>query len=816
MIRPGILRSWLFVAGSLVLLAGPVSVRAAGIHAGYSGSWFDPAKDGQGFTIQILSDQAALATWFTFDVEGRQAWLQGVGRIEGSRLVFDQLNRYIGPSFGGNQPYDPGARQAIASGQLVIDFSTCMRAVAMYSGENGLPDDILRLERLTQVLGFPCEGEPPVARFPMHHGLSGAWYAPALDGQGWVVEVLDQDQALVYWFTYDEQGQQRWMLGVGRMANERLEVRELDWFEGGRFGPNFDPQAVKRKPWGRVNLSLWPCRGASASYRKGNILVARQVEITGLEPLVSISGTESCPPHVNKWTAARLLDQAAFGPTPAEEQQVYQLGITGWIEDQLALPPSLIAYRDLVDHRNFLDDDGNPITDVFHWDAAPIRVMNQFLAGPDQLRLRMTWALSQLLVVSSQGVEPGGVGAYFNLLQRNALGTFRDLLREVTLSPAMGHFLDNAGSQGASDRCPDCIPNENYARELLMLFTIGVNALNLDGSIQKDASGRPIEAFTQDDVMALARALSGWDFQGDDWPQRLLYPLGPSRWNPGAHDRGEKRLLGHTIPAGQGIHADLEMVLDILMGHPNTAPFVSYRLIQHLTTSNPSPAYVERIARVFLDNGEGTRGDLAAVARAILLDPEARRGDDPNDLPANFGRIRETLFHHLAVLRGLECTELPHRNNTEFASPEHKIIKYVLPWIVRNLPFNSPEVFNFYPPDNLIAGTQLVSPEHLILNLSGIESRFSAFSPWSGDLSVCNYAVFHDAAQRGGDAFLRLLKDRYLRGRAVVWHEQEMQQLADVLHRYVSGPPNNCQCEDFFYGTTVGSMLLGHEFGVIR
>jgi len=535
-----------------------------------------------------------------------------------------------------------------------------------------------------------------------------------------------------------------------------------------------------------------------------------------VEPLATVDGQPACPAYVDKWTAARLLDQAAFGPTPADEERVYRLGIEGWIDEQLAMRPSFIEYESLAEKRRELDDSDDPNAFSNLWNAVPYRTMNLFISGPDQLRLRVSWALSQLLVVSQFGLESAAVGGYFNMLQGNAFGNYKDLLRDVTLSPAMGQYLDNAGSAGASEQCPTCIANENYARELLMLFTIGVNKLNIDGSIEHDARGRPIEAFTQTDVMELARALSGWDFAIDDWWSRDLYPLVPSRHQPWAHDKGRKVILGHTLPAGQSIHADLESVLDILVNHPNTAPFVSYRLIQHLTTSNPSPAYLTRVASVFRDNGQGVSGDLAAVIRAILLDPEARRGDNPNRMQANFGRIREPLLHHMAVLRGLECTELPHRPHPDSQPDPNHAPKNYTPYIPRNTPFMAPEVFSFYPPDNMIAGTDLVSPEHMVLTISGLDLRFSAFAPWHYDASVCNYDIFHEAAKVSGEAFVDLVKDRYLRGRESVWHESAVQRLAEGLHRHVSGPPNPCDCDDWFYGTTVGYLLLGHEFGVIR
>lgn len=816
------------------------------LDARYSGSWYDPAKDGQGFVVQVLDGNSALVTWFTFDTEGQQAWMQAVGRIEGQRMVFDELLRFTGPSFG--DAYDPADRQAIASGRLEIEFDDCHGGQARYEGAGGFPDDTLALTRLTSVAGFGCDGPGKDQRFPLHHGISGAWYAPAQDGQGWMVEVLSEHEALVYWFTYDRDGQQRWMLGIGPIRNERIEVRDLQWAEGGRFGADFDPAEVTRKSWGRVNLKLWPCQGAEVTYIEGSAHLGRRGDFTGVVPLVSIDGLESCPPYVDKWTAARLLDQAAFGPTPDDEKRVYRLGIEGWIDEQLAMPASQIEWEDLKCQGNFFDHDFMHYTvedgvDTHFHGAAALRIMDKFVGGADQLRLRMSWALSQLLVISAEGgIQEVGQAVYFNMLQDHALGNFRDLLRAVTLSPVMGLYLDNAGSRAASDRCPNCIPNENYARELLMLFTIGVNQLNMDGTVKVDSDGMPVESFTQHDVMELARAISGWhlvdqietedrmDFYweeqacfakggGNGFTAANEYPMRPIGF--GAHDAGSKQLLGHSIPAGQGIHADLESVLDILINHPNMAPFVSQRLIRHFTTSNPSPAYIERVARVFADNGEGVAGDLSAVIKAILLDPEARLGDEPEKMPRNFGRIRDLVHQRTAIARGLECTALPVRSYWGTPMDNRSYGMRSMPHLPRNTPLSAPEVFNFYPPDNKVPGMDIISPEHLLLNFSGVQARVWALAGDRRELKeFCNYDVLRSAIMTGPDATINLMKDRYLRGRDSFPHEVFMHDYADGLRQWLINSENSSEdtarYEGYQLSMFFGYTLLGEEFGVVR
>jgi uncharacterized protein (DUF1800 family) len=799
-----------------------------------SGSWFDPAKDGQGFTVQVIDESTVLATWFTFDQEGNQAWLQGLGAVSGSTVVFESLNRYVGPSFG--SAYDPADRQSIPAGRLSLTFHDCHRATAEYEATEPFVDDTLSLARLTQIVGHRCDAEPSADTFPLHAGLSGAWYAPALDGQGWMLEVLDASTALVYWFTYDGEGNQRWYVGVGQVEDRAIRVQRLDVATGGRFGPNYDPSAVERARWGSLTLRLWPCNGAQVTYAEGPAHLAKSKTIGAVTSLVSINGRDSCPPDITKYSAARLLDQTTFGPTPETEALVMQSGPEAWVLDQLSEPASHLDVSDLHCMDNFEPEarKARGINEQY-WDAVPIRMFDLFIDAPDQLRLRMSWALSQLLVVSrnASDIQEIGTAVYFNMLQDHAFGNFRDLIRAVTLSPTMGQFLDNAGSFATSEECPQCLPNENYARELLMLFTLGVHQLNMDGTVKTDSSGEPLQTFAQSDVMELARALSGWriaetdesDPRWDDcehpfiWYEDEMVPH--TGWPRNSHDPGEKQLLGQTIPAGQGIRQDLESVLDILMAHPNMAPFIAYRLIQHFTTSDPSPQYVERVARVFADNGRGVSGDLSAVIKAIMLDSEARAGDVPDNNPPNFGRIRDLVLRSTAIYRAMACEQLPTEAFWVKPDDPNYRVRY-LPYLPNNRPFGAPEVFNFYPPNNKVPGMNLVSPEHMLLNFNGLESMLNTLGGDARSLAVCpDYAVFTDALSRDADALLGLMKDRFMRGRDSFSHESIMNTYySEGLRDWYWNNQNSSNPEAKYYNYQLsmffGYTLLGEEFGVIR
>jgi len=274
-----------------------------------------------------------------------------------------------------------------------------------------------------------------------------------------------------------------------------------------------------------------------------------------------------------------------------------------------------------------------------------VAAFHAFITSPDQLRLRVAFALNQIFVVSAVDGSlrlPSRMAPYLQVLVTGAFGNFRQLLSDITLNPAMARFLDTVGNNRAA-------PNENYARELLQLFTIGVDELNTDGTTKLDVNGQRVATYDQAIITALARVLTGWVFA----PPRTagitnyVHPLVPG--NPNAHDMQAKTLLyGVTLPAGRDAPSDLRDALDNIFAHPNVGPFISSRLIQHLVTSNPSPAYVGRVAAVFRSTG----GSLKAVVRAILLDPEARLDPAPQTAADPvYGHLRAPVLWICAWLR---------------------------------------------------------------------------------------------------------------------------------------------------------------------
>jgi uncharacterized protein (DUF1800 family) len=342
------------------------------------------------------------------------------------------------------------------------------------------------------------------------------------------------------------------------------------------------------------------------------------------------------------------------------------------------------------------------------------------LYGQSQLRHRVGFALHQVLVVSGREISrPSWMTPYLQAIDRNATGSYRQMLRDVTLTPAMGDYLDMNRSTRTSQ-------NENFAREVLQLFSVGVDELNLDGTPRLDAQGARIPVYTQNTVNEFTRVFTGWTFGPAIAAGVTNYrdPMAPRANQAANHDQGAKTLLGGaTLPAGQTAQADLEAALDNVFNHPNVAPFIGRQLIQHLVTSNPSPAYVERVARAFNndcdalypDGCAGARGQLGAVVRAVLLDPEAR-GDVKTD-PA-FGRLREPVQYMSNVLRAFDAKSFDRTQQSDgvLATRASGGIDYAS--LMDQPLFLPPTVFSYYPPDYEVPGTGLLGPTFNILSTS--------------------------------------------------------------------------------------------------
>lgn len=394
--------------------------------------------------------------------------------------------------------------------------------------------------------------------------------------------------------------------------------------------------------------------------------------------------TISLPPPPQVWlTGARFLDQSSFGSSPASLARVQLLGIPAYLDEQFTLPETPIPVPA-----------DNSMGTLKNWSLYNYGTAN------DQLRQRVAYALSQIVVTSANKlVYANEMLPYLQILSRNAFGNYRTLLREISTSPSMGKYLDLANSMkpGLAGGA-----NENYAREFMQLFTIGLWQLNPDGSQVKDASNLPIPTYNQATVGQVARAFTGWTYatapgatpQQNNWE----YFGAPMETRAQNHDTTAKTLLGCSVPANQTVDQDLDSVIDCVMSHPNIAPFIATRLIRSLVTSNPSPGYIQRIAAVFADNGSGVRGDLQAVVRAILLDAEAR--DD--SAPVDQGRLREPILQISALLRAL---------NGGFSAGQQ--VTYLFDYMAQ--PILTPaSVFSWFSPLYHLPKSPLFGPEFQI------------------------------------------------------------------------------------------------------
>ncbi|WP_158549225.1 DUF1800 domain-containing protein [Lysobacter silvisoli] len=441
------------------------------------------------------------------------------------------------------------------------------------------------------------------------------------------------------------------------------------------------------------------------------------------KPPPSKSGPMPAQLLIEDAAAAHFLAQGTFGPTWDDITRVQQLGYEGWIDEQVSFPVSS-QLRFLTAASAATGQDVRRDWRLDAWFVHALGGRDPFdpqLQHRDQLRQRVAFALSEILVISDAnsdllGNAPHGVTDYYDTLARGAFGNYRDLLKKVTLHPTMGLFLSMMQNQ-KPDAARNIRPDENYAREIMQLFSVGLVRLNPDGTPMLDGNGRPIPTYGQETVKGFAHVFTGWTFDGCREFECYYYDSDAPAWTRPMQNHAayyasaqSKQLLvypgvslaGGVLPAGGTGPADLDAALDNIFNHPNVGPFIGKQLIQRLVTSNPSPSYVARVAARFDNNGQGVRGDMKAVIKAILLDPEAR---DAAYRPSHFGKVREPLLRLTHLWRAMKA-----RSRSGFMD-EFWTIGYGM----GQAPQSAPSVFNFFSPTYSPIGepTQLglVAPE---------------------------------------------------------------------------------------------------------
>jgi uncharacterized protein (DUF1800 family) len=439
------------------------------------------------------------------------------------------------------------------------------------------------------------------------------------------------------------------------------------------------------------------------------------VAVTNPDPGGSTSSVLTLPLAYIATTAAasaRILDQTTFGPTTATIQHVQQVGIDTYLQEQFAEPTTpLAAITNPLPAPCVNDKAAYPCAESEWWTTA--------INGPDQLRQRVAFALSEMFVVSTQGIPGQAIPQFHNALANDAFGNFSTIMHDVALSPAMGLYLNMLDSAAPAS---GEIANENFARENMQLFTLGIDLLNPDGSLQLDGSGNPIPVYTQTQVQSFALAYTGWTYatapggSATKFPNTKTNYTDPMAAVESAHATGSKTLLDNTVlPAGQTAVDDLTQALANIFNHPNIGPFVCKQLIQHLVTSTPSSAYVSRVAAVFANNGTGVRGDMKAVLTAILTDEEARAGD--TNASFDGGHLREPILFLTAMMRGLGF------QNTDVNGSYESLSTYSD--ALNERPYRANSVFNFFPPGYVLPATTLNAPEFGIENTATATLRES-------------------------------------------------------------------------------------------
>jgi uncharacterized protein (DUF1800 family) len=746
------------VAACLLWLVAPGSVGiAAAAAVNYQGLWWNASESGWGINFAHQGD-TIFATWFTFDASSKPWWLIAELHKTGEGIYSGNVSTLMGPPFN-SVPFpregSPGGALETVVGTMTATFADASHATIDYKVDGS--------SQTKSIVPIEFGGRPVCtwgeqADLALATNYQDLWWNSA--ESGWGVNFTHQgDIIFATWFTYDAGGKPWWLIAELHKDPSGAYAGGVSTVNGPAFNAvpfprEGSPGGAVETPIGTATVTFTDGNHASFAYTINGASQTKAITRIVFAPPGTLCNAPSTVDPARK-DAARFLRQATFGaPREAIDALVAQ-GYDAWLADQFAKP--------MVSHVESFKAIGPSLWGSMAYnDAITHELMQHYFEGEDQLRQRVADALLQIFVISFTSApttyDPCGTPAFLDVLNRGAFGNFRDLLRDVTLSPMMGEYLSMKQSAKA-DPVGKTQPDENYAREVMQLFTVGLVMLNDDGTPKLGADGKPMPTFNEDTVKGFANALSGWTLDVDQsrswmWNQTSYYtdpdpatsvqlycdawskPMAPwlapylswdrQRTIPGpAHDQGAKQLMVYpgapysTLPAGQSPQADLENTLDNLFHHPNVGPFIGRQLIQRLVTSNPSPGYVARVAARFNDNGSGVRGDMKAVVRAILLDDEARNlalAAQPT-----FGKLTEPFIRFVQYFRAFKSTATGYNFN-------HQLIKAD---DLSQAPLFAPSVFNFYPPNYVPAGpltdAGLVGPEFGITNATSL-AGFSGFS----------------------------------------------------------------------------------------
>lgn len=710
------------LAWMLLAVAGSASAQGANL----VGFWYKPSESGWGLSIQQQGSRT-FAVWFTYNAQSKPVW-----------YTLDCA--FSGTTCAGSIATATGTPLAQMTGSANLVATVAGTGSLVVTGNNRLTlnytiGNVTQSKTNLEPQNFAAADQVPVCTLQSVSSRSSLtnytdhWWG-GTSAQGWGMQISHQANIIFLgWYVYDAQGAATWYTAQGTQdaANPRRVTGAVYQVTTGipfsQISGPIAQSAVITAGTFELNFADGE-RGAFTYTLPGLGITNRSL---GIERFAIAGGAvnvcTTTTQAVAKSEAARFLGQATFGPRMSEVDDVSARGYDAWLESQFAKPqtlhlPAVTAYLNTLPVAQQNGQTG------FQWS-----IWKNFATGDDALRQRVAFALSEIFVISNNSSiafsYPRGPAQYLDMLGTHAFGNFRNLLESVTYSPMMGLYLSHLRNQ-KENAATGQVPDENYAREVMQLFTIGLYMLNADGSISRDPIGRSVETYSNADVSGLARVFTGLSWGGPDTtdnrfsgrtvdPNREILPM--QAYNQ-FHSISQKQFLGTTIPASTtatvNTNNELRIALDTLFNHQNVGPFIGKQLIQKLVSSNPSAAYVARVSAAFNNNGSGVRGDMKAVIKAVLLDPEARAA--PGSI-ATAGKLREPVVRLVHWMRAFNARS----NDGRF------ILGTVLDPAsqLAQSPMYSPSVFNFFrpgysPPNSRVSNIGLVAPEAQIINETSV------------------------------------------------------------------------------------------------
>ncbi len=711
----------LLISGLMLITLLTASATAFAQSANQVGFWWKPTESGWGLSVQQQGTRT-FAIWYTFSDQSVPVWHTLDCAFAGNVCAGDLIS-------GTGLPF----AQIITSANPVITKSGIGSLTLTSANRMNLTytiGSVTQTKSDLEPFNFSGNANAPICTLQGASRASATnytdlWWGGASAG-GWGVQISHQGNQIFFgWYAYDDQGRASWLTGLGTQDNAnpaRFTGSVSKVNTGVPFSQISGPNLTAAVAIGTFSINFANGETGTFSYSIPNanrsLPLSRFAAAGGNTNLCVVSSTAT---PAKSAEASRFLAQATFGPRMADIDALAASTPDAWLNNQF-LKPQTLHLPNTVAYLATLPADMQNGQTSFNWS-----LWKNFVTGDDQLRQRMAFALSEIFVISLDSslsfAYPRGTAQYMDTLGNKAFGNYRDLLEAVTYSPMMGRYLATLGS-AKENLATGSTPDENYAREVMQLFTIGLYQLNLDGSNRLDGNGKPIETYSNADVSGLAKVFTGISWAGPDTSNTRFYggsadpdrQIKPMQAYDQYHSTSQKQFLGLTIPA-QAVattNADVRIALDALFNYPNVGPFFGKQLIQRLVTANPSPGYVTRVASVFNNNGAGVRGDMKAVIKAVLLDTEAR---DLANVTARSGKLREPVVRLVQWMRAFNARSNDGRFLLSTTSDPAAQLG--------QSPLRSPSVFNFFrpgyiPPNSKSGAVGLVSPEAQITSETSV------------------------------------------------------------------------------------------------